>query len=261
MSLKSTIEKRRLRKHSGELGDHLIPYFTTYFKDILSKEVDKSHKQINKEAERIAGLFVQNFSSDLNYVKEKFYRELDEISHKTEAEKENILSDCRSILNQLELSTEQKAKTILDKVAMQRGPKGEDGKHGEKGADGSPDKPEDIAKKLNKTKGSVEMSVIKGLLQEIQDLKKQIKVVKKQAVSKKGGGMGNIIEFQFDGDGSTTVFTLPAKPAVSGKAIWVYYQGQALHPTDQFTISGLQISLTFTPQNGTKVEGLIMRTN
>ena len=61
-----------------------------------------------------------------------------------------------------------------------------------------------------------------------------------------------------DGDGETTEFTLPAVPNGNGLAIWVYYNGQWLQPTTHYTVSGTTISLTFTPEADTVVEGFLI---
>lgn len=125
-----------------------------------------------------------------------------------------------------------------------------------KGRDGSPDKPEQVANKLNKTTESVNLSVIKGLKEALSNLTRNIR--KKGGGSKGGGGMGTPLPFSFDGDGATTEFALPGAPSGPNLAIWVYYQGQWLQPTVHYNVKGTTLTLTFTPDNATKVEGFLI---
>ena len=105
------------------------------------------------------------------------------------------------------------------------------GEQGEMGKDGSPDKPLELAKKLNTLEEKIEWKVIKGLEKRIQGLQKVIQ-------SKKGGGMGNVEHQNFPVGTTTTTSTLTYGVAVNGNALWVYYQGQHLVKDTHFTISG-----------------------
>lgn len=76
-----------------------------------------------------------------------------------------------------------------------------------------------------------------------------------------GGGMGNVIHDQFDGDGATTAFTLTSKVAGNGTAVMgCRYEGQTQFLGDQFTISGKTLTMTFIPEDGTKIEITYIRT-
>jgi len=66
---------------------------------------------------------------------------------------------------------------------------------------------------------------------------------------------------QFDGDGSTTAFTLKSNVAGAGTAVYACrYEGQVQHLGDQYTILGRTLTFTFTPENNTKVEITYSRT-
>ena len=140
----------------------------------------------------------------------------------------------------------------------EKGEKGIIGKNGENGIDGkngSPDNPEDIVKKLNKTEESVKISVIKGLETQIKNILSSLREKKGG-----GGGMGLPVHQTFNGDGSTTTFTLSNNVAAGGNALWAYYQGQFLVKTTHWTISGKTLTLTFTPENNTNIDILYIRT-
>jgi len=139
-----------------------------------------------------------------------------------------------------------------------RGPRGSMGLQGPAGKDGSPDTAEQIAKKLNTLNQAVDVSVIKGLDRTIKNLSQSIREAKSNSG---GGGMGNVIHEQFDGNGSTTDFTLSYNVAASGNAVMACrYEGQVQYLGDQFTISGKTLSFTFTPENNTKLEITYVRT-
>ena len=73
-----------------------------------------------------------------------------------------------------------------------------------------------------------------------------------------GGGMGNFTPFSLAGDGITTAFNLPAQPTQEGLAILAYYQGQWLQPVVHYSVSGKTITFTFTPDDNTTIEGLLI---
>jgi len=117
------------------------------------------------------------------------------------------------------------------------------------------EKPEELAKKLNTLEEKVDLSVIRGLKNVLDILRRNI-----HSKQSGGGGMGLPVSFSFNGNGSTTEFTLPNNVAAGGNAIWVYYQGQYLVPATHFTVSGMTLSLTFTPDDGANIDGLLIRT-
>jgi len=107
---------------------------------------------------------------------------------------------------------------------------------------------------------------------EIENLvelfKPEFEKLRKQLLRKKGGsggGMGSIVHQVFDGDDSTTSFTLSSNVAAAGNAIWVRYQGQMLTKDVHYTISGKTLntaggSSNFTAESGTNIDVTYVRT-
>lgn len=145
------------------------------------------------------------------------------------------------------------------------GPKGERGESvigppGPAGKDGSPDKPEQIADKLNLLEEAVDQDVIKGLKDEIKTLKSDIT----KAANRQIGGFKALraATFSFSGTGAATSFSLPKVPGAKGKAIWAFYQGQYLQQGVHFTVSNKTFNTLggtspFTAESGTVIEGFI----
>jgi len=132
-------------------------------------------------------------------------------------------------------------------------------KDGENGKDGSPDKPEEIADKLNTLEEKVEIKVIKGLKTYFDNINKKIQGIKSSQSS--GGGMGNVIHKTFDVDSSTTSSSLNTKVAANGNAIWIYYQGQFLVKGTHYNISGSTITWLETFSDNTYVDVTYIRTS
>lgn len=161
--------------------------------------------------------------------------------------------------------TERAVQEVKDKAAMvlvaiesKRGPKGEPGNPGKDGKDGAPDTGEEIAKKLNKTKGTVSMGVIAGLLEEIQALKREVRK-KGEKGGGGGGGMGNVVTQSTAINSVTTNINLESNVASKGKAIWFNYQGQQQAYGTHFTVSGKIITLLFTPDDNTYADIIYIR--
>lgn len=154
----------------------------------------------------------------------------------------------------------------LQGVQGERGNDGKDGKRGEngtdgamgpqgaKGKDGSPDKPLEIASKLNTLEEKVDISVIRGLQKLLTDIRGSIKANGGKATKSSGGGMGNWVHQQFSVSSATTTVTLSNNIAANGTAIMVRYQGQLLAHSIQYTIVGKVITLGFTPEDATFVD-------
>lgn len=139
---------------------------------------------------------------------------------------------------------------------------GNPGKNGKDGKNGSPDKPQAIVDKLNTLTGKVEPSVIKGLEKMILQLGRSIQEVKRiKSKGGGGGGMGNVLHEAFSLTGATSSVTLSSDVATSGFAIWVYFNGQAVSRNDSagYSISGNVITLNFTPDNGTFLDVIYIR--
>lgn len=144
-----------------------------------------------------------------------------------------------------------------------QGPEGKAGKNGEKGKDGSPDTPEQIAAKLNKTEASVDQSVIKGLPALMTNIEKAFKRISQGGGSKgggsKGGGMGQVQHERKSVSSATTSVTSNFNISGGGLAIWAYYNGQMIMRGTDYTVSGKTIPLLFTPQDNTVIDIIYFR--
>jgi len=131
---------------------------------------------------------------------------------------------------------------------------------GKDGDNGSPDKPEEIAIKLNETTGSVKRKVIMGLEEELVSIKKAIR--EKSAGGQSGGGMGKVLHEEFSTSSATTTITTVSRIAGNGTALWVFYNGQQLMKGTHYTIGSDQRTITFviTLQDDTKVSVTYIRT-
>lgn len=141
------------------------------------------------------------------------------------------------------------------------GPKGDSVK-GDPGENGSPDTPDQIAEKLNTTKESVSMSVIKDLNNVIKSLREAIRDKRKGGGGKAGGGMGTILHEQFSTSSATTTVSTASKIAGMGTALWLFYNGQQLMKGTHFTVGSDQKTITFliTLQDSTNVSITYIRT-
>lgn len=131
-----------------------------------------------------------------------------------------------------------------------QGPAGKDGKDGTNGKDGNTVVIEDVMAQLRP---------------EVEDFINQTKKAVRETISGKkggaggGGGMGNPTTFSFDGDDSTTEFTLDSNVAAGGLAIWAYVNGQWIQPGVHFSVSGKTFTTTMTLATGDKLEGFYIR--
>jgi len=157
-------------------------------------------------------------------------------------------------------------------VENMRGPEGKVGENGRDGKDAQdidpksvvplvlaqiqPDKPNTMVDKINTATNKIRLSLIEGLMQELSDLRNAIMRLKtNQKSAGGGGGMGAVINQQFDGNASDTTFALTYDIAGNSTAvIGCRYNGQMLYLGDQFTISGKVLTTTFVPAASTKVE-------
>jgi len=120
----------------------------------------------------------------------------------------------------------------------------------ENGKDGSPDKPLDVAKKLNTLEEKVDMKVIKGMKEYLKKLEETIFYKKGGS----GGGMGNLVPETFSVSSTTTSITLSYEVASNGTAIWLYYEGQHLAQNVHYTVSGKVVTLLATLSDDTNVD-------
>jgi hypothetical protein len=110
------------------------------------------------------------------------------------------------------------------------GPKGDPGiglkgDKGEPGKNGSPDKPEEIATKLNTLTGAVDMSVIKGLVEMFAGMERAFNQ-RERGGGSTGGGMGNWIHQRWVVSSATT--TLALTHNIVEEITYFRYNGQVI---------------------------------
>jgi len=95
-----------------------------------------------------------------------------------------------------------------DGLNGKNGEAGKDGSDGKDGKNGSPDKPKEVAAKLDTLEDAVDMSVIKGLKYQIANLMNSIR---EKTVKQQGGG-DSIQSYDLSPllDGATKSFTIPS---------------------------------------------------
>lgn len=140
------------------------------------------------------------------------------------------------------------------------GLRGEQGLQGIPGKDGSPDTPLQIAEKLNMTKESININVIKGLEERFSS---SIRTIKEKTVG--GGGMGNIQHEIFNVSASTTTITTAYPIAGGGFAIFgAFYQGQQIHRGTHYTVGSNRrtiaiVAAALALENNTQITIVYMR--
>lgn len=152
-----------------------------------------------------------------------------------------------------------------------QGPKGDVGPQGDPGVDGK-DADERLILATVITKlteyiadlrasilDEIKKKILEIVTKEFEQMRGEIRhLSSKIMLGGVGGGMGSIVPFTLAGDGNTTQFTLPAIPTQEGLGLIVHYQGQFLQTTTHYTVSGKTISLTFTPEASTFIEGFVI---
>lgn len=184
------------------------------------------------------------------------------------------------------LALKSRTETLIAQLKPEPGPPGEPGRQGEQGApgaqgepgapgkagspgkpgakgdqgapgkDGSPDTALDIATKLNTTTDTVEMTVIRGLLKELELIKREIRRKEKGGGGGGGGGMGNVQHESSAVSSATTTVSTSYAIAGNGYALWAYYNGQLIMRGTHYTVGTNKKTLTllFTPQDNTTID-------
>lgn len=140
---------------------------------------------------------------------------------------------------------------------------GRDGKDGANGRDGIDGKDGKDGQTIDNTKDftSALAKITKDFEKKFEEYKKARDAEMRHLQSKTmtgGGGMGTIKYFKFTCNDTDTVFTLPDMPTQDGAAVFPRYQGQSLYPTDHFTVSGRTITMTFTGESGSFIDGFLI---
>ena len=268
MSLKSAIAKRKASS-VGTLEAILIEQVYQKVEGIVESEHQDKKKllietaqQIAKELNALANELSSDVQKDGDAKKNEILNLTDGQKAALKEEKDELTklsNDFLAKVSDILTKAEEKHQSTLARIDKHRGPQGERGKDGKPGKDGSPDTGNQIAKKLNTTKNSVNMNVIAGLPDTIQNLKHAIR---RAGVSKGGGGggMGNTQDDAFSGDGVTTQFTLSSNVASGGRAAIVIINGQVQERTTHYSISGKTVTFVTAPENGTFIWVQYIRT-
>lgn len=117
---------------------------------------------------------------------------------------------------------------------------------------------DEMISKINTKEEVIEQKVIKGLVDDLKNIRKSIREKRKGGGG--GGSAGNWVHEVFATTAATTSVTLTSNVAGNSKKIILRYQGQVLAWGQQYTISGKTISFTFTLQDDTFVEVSYERT-
>lgn len=221
----------------------------TAFKTDLRREMEEKIKNVLQSAptQKIIERIVDRNTAD------DMFKAMDTL-------KDNIKGDTGGTGIQGKLG--EKGDTGETGIPGEKGDTGIPGKDGENGEDASAISPTLIVTKLEALEGEkrLDKSAIKGLENILDTFSQNISRVR-NSIGKGGGGMSNIIHDEFDGDGSTTVFTLSSRVAGNGTAVFgLRYQGSTQQLGSQYTISGRTLTMTFTPDNGTKIHITYART-
>lgn len=106
---------------------------------------------------------------------------------------------------------------------------------------------DEIAVKLNKTKDSVEIYVVRGLKKWMEGLSKTVRGLNSagRSTGKAGGGMGNWLHQNTATSSATTTVTISTKVAASGYAMLVRYNGKLLAHNVDYTLNNATHVITF----------------
>jgi hypothetical protein len=98
----------------------------------------------------------------------------------------------------------------------------------------------------------LDVSAIKGIEELLQDV--DGKIGKAVGAISVPSPVGWTKHQSISASSGTTVYSLTEAPGHQGKAAIVRYEGQVLTETTHYSISGTDITLTFDPDNGTKLD-------
>jgi hypothetical protein len=268
MSIKNYLQKKKdpeayLQKRSHEILRELEDILGNIAPKIdkALNEVETFKEEKNEEIAETNAVFTK-LKDDLYGEVEPRMKEMRKIcdDSKTELGKEieSFIQRQKELLNRID--------TKIAEVKLMRGPQGEKGNDGigikgDKGDDGSPDTAIQIAEKVNNETQIIEMSVIKGLLKTIEELKRAIRQ-KEKGGGGGGGGLGAVQHETTNVSSATTQFTTTYKIAGNGYAIMgAYYQSALIMRGEHYTVGGDRKTLTllFTPQDSTKIDIIYVR--
>lgn len=264
MSLKQAIAKRRTQKSGGmmeamllqEVYNKIEALVVTEYKEKLALLEGKT-EDFSEKLTTLADKLTKETTETANTEKTQLLEEVKQAIQDMKAIKASLTNDMNFSTTELLNTVSRRADEILSNIEKQRGPQGEPGAPGKPGANGSPDAPKEIASKLNKTKESVNLSVIKGLQEKLE----QVTKLAKRGGGKGGGGVGQPQhETKSVGSGTTTIST-QYPIAAGGRFVFLFYQGQNLAYDTHYTVGGdhKTITLTFTPTDSTFIDVTYIR--
>lgn len=211
-------------------------------------------ERIDAQIEKTAQDFLAEAKALLVHVTEQSEGQMGTCSQHHTEQQETVRKEMAATVKKMEQIVRDHA-TDVEKL---RGPQGVPGMPGAHGVNGSPDTALEIADKLNTTKESLEIKVIKGLDQRLLNLQK---VQNSSKGGSKGGGMGNVQHETKSVSSGTTSVQTSYPIAGGGYAIWAYYQGQLIMRGTHYTVGTDKrtLSLTFTPDDSTSIDIIYLR--
>lgn len=277
--------RKKMDNLEGEFKDRMSKLLKTAeveMSNTLEKSIFKDLvKPATEEAKKIADASMREFKSDAalkidravssmeNIFNKLFSEARTELAKSKSESKESFKKEFIRFADQMEEVLRDHEAEMKSNVENLRGPKGKDADPKlvkemvlaeiPKPKDGSPDKPQEIADKLNTLTEKVEMSLIKGLRKTIENLMASIRE-KKGGGGQGGGGVGNFQHETKNLTSSTTTVNTTYNVGGAGFAIWAFYQGQQIQRGTGYTISGKTITLLFTPVDGTFLDIIYIRT-
>ena len=267
-NVKTYNRTKKMAKEGGMLNAFIAEEMYAKIEAIVEEEhLDKKKLLIEtaRDLARELGLFYAQLSEAADKKITGLTQNTEEsIRKESEAMVEAIASALSQHTASAEALTESvrgKVNSVLATIETKRGPQGESGMDGKDGKDGSPDTGEQIAKKLNKTKGTVSMGVIAGLLEEIQALKREVRK-KGDKGGAASGGMGNVQHETKQLTALSTTVTTSFPISGGGYAIMgAYYQSALIMRGEHYTVGGDRKTLTllFTPEDNTKIDIIYVR--
>jgi hypothetical protein len=225
------------------------------YKSDSTKRIDNSLSEMFRSSEQKVTRQLNLLSTQNNAEYKRYVRELEKAKAELASARAQFDTDTSYILSELK-----------QKVAAAQLLKGDKGETGKPGKDADEPKIVNnlkvfcqayITDAIEKASGVIKKLIFLDIQKELEKLRADIRQVSSKTMMG-GGGMGTIKYFKFTCDDTTTAFTLPDRPTQEGNAVFAFYQGQRLHPTDHYTVSGTTITTTFTGETGSFVDGFII---
>ena len=221
---------------------------------LTTEEFVKAFEAIKEHFLRTEIKLVEKFNKAINELKNELRGENNTLNKTSEA----LLSDLTAELNKDMAQALKSQKTSLDFIRdkvrkVKSGDKGEDGLDGLDGRDADEEK---IVKEImDKIKlPELDMSILEKIKEDIEELKER-------PIGRVGGGGfskiamdGHIVDWTHfgTGDDSTVKFTLPVSPNPI-LSLQLMVGGSELFVTDDWTLSGLDVTFLIAPPTGAKL--------